>query len=80
MIITEVCVFCLFALCNKLNFTFLHTFLDVKMLFTSSKYQQGDFDGFVIDPSRDFIKIQSTQNLSDFADEFANEMRTSKYI
>jgi len=49
---------------------------DVKMLFTSSKYQQSDFDGFVVDPTRDFMRIQSTQNISDYADEFANEMKT----
>lgn len=59
----------------KLNFC---DFPDVKILFTSSKYQQGDFDGFALDPARDFIRIQSTQNISDFADEFATEMKTSK--
>jgi hypothetical protein len=48
---------------------------DVKILFTSSKYQQNDFEGFVPDTQRNFIRIQSGQNLSDFADEFANEIR-----
>lgn len=53
--------------------------LDVKTLFASSKYQQGDFEGFLPNPTTDFIKIQATQNISDYADEFTKDMTNSKW-
>lgn len=49
-------------------------------MFTSSKYQQSDFDGFALDSSYDFIKINQVQNISDNADEFATLLRKSTYL